>query len=66
LGTVPNRCLPTVMDALKCVLEQEPFYCHEAPPDAAGDPTRLCRGWVAAMAELPEGTPPLRVPWGED
>jgi hypothetical protein len=45
-GTVPNRSLATVMDALKCALECVPFYCHKGVTD--DNPKRLCAGWVAA------------------
>ena len=46
-GTAPNRCLSTVGDALKCVVELVPFNCHK------GDGSRLCAGW-AAMMTVPE------------
>jgi len=42
-GTVPNGCLQTQMDALKCVVEDVPFQCHQA--DRKGWP---CHGWYAA------------------
>lgn len=29
LGTIPNGCVETVMDALKCALEYRTFDCHE-------------------------------------
>ena len=39
-GTVPNGCLPTVGDALKCSMEGVPFWCHER--------SHLhCAGWAA-------------------
>ena len=40
LGTTPNRCLSTVADALKCVVEREPFFCHKE------DPPKLCAGFI--------------------
>ncbi|MFM0487960.1 hypothetical protein [Paraburkholderia graminis] len=49
-GTVPNGCLPTVMDALKCVVDGTPFHCHQEFDDQ-GVPTDLCAGWsIASMA----------------
>jgi hypothetical protein len=49
-GTVPNGCLPTVMDALKCVVDGTPFHCHQQFDDR-GVPTDLCAGWaIASMA----------------
>jgi hypothetical protein len=59
-GTVPNRCLATVGDALKCVMEQVPFYCHE---QVEGEPTVLCRGYAAAMSTLPVDAAPVELPW---
>jgi len=37
-GTVPNRCVATVMDALKCAIEQREFRCHETH--------EMCCGWL--------------------
>lgn len=56
LGTIPNGCLTTMADAFKCVIEGEPFYCHETP-----EPRALCAGWVALRNAAPAaiGT----VPW---
>lgn len=48
-GTIPNGCLSTVADAMKCWLEREPFFCHHGVVD--GEPTRLCRGWVALASD---------------
>jgi hypothetical protein len=49
-GTFPNGCLPTVMDALKCVVDGTPFHCHQEFHDK-GVPTDLCAGWlIASMA----------------
>jgi hypothetical protein len=45
-GTYANGCETTVMDALKCVMEGVPFYCHE-------ESTSLCGGYVALRAESP-------------
>lgn len=43
-GTLPNQCLPTVMDALKCVVESSPFYCHKGIQEG-DEPKRLCGGF---------------------
>jgi len=42
-GTVPNGCLQTQMDALKCVLEGVPFMCHQDQKLQT-----VCHGWFAA------------------
>lgn len=54
-GTIPNGCPDTLMDALKCVLEGEPFYCHKGMKDQDADPKRLCSGWMV-----------LQTPGGEE
>jgi hypothetical protein len=36
---IPNGCVPTVMDAIKCLAEDEPFHCHVK----AGQP--VCAGY---------------------
>lgn len=28
-GTLPNQSAGTLMNALKCVVERDPFFCHE-------------------------------------
>lgn len=50
-GTFPNRCAATLMDAIKCIIEAEPFYCHKGVTD--GEPKKLCAGWQA-MTAAPE------------
>lgn len=47
-GTIPNRCPSTLMNALKCVMEGEPFYCHKGVtyPEC---PKRLCGGYQIAV-----------------
>lgn len=50
-GTLPNRCLSTLVDATKCVLEAKPFYCHKGVADG-GKPKRLCAGAAVLMSEL--------------
>jgi hypothetical protein len=44
LGTFPNGCLETSLDALRCSVSGEPFYCHMDMED--GKPTKLCAGWA--------------------
>lgn len=46
-GTVPNGCLQTQMDALKAVVEDVPFLCHQH--DRKGWP---CHGWFAARVAI--------------
>lgn len=43
-GTDPNGCVETLMDLLKCVCEDTPFYCHQGLRD--GEPKRLCAGFA--------------------
>lgn len=43
LGSYPNGCAQTVMDALESCLGGEPFYCHHGIVD--GEPKRLCEGY---------------------
>lgn len=50
-GTVPNGCLPTVMDALYSTLNREPFHCHQEF-DAAGQPVQICKGWLISLVGL--------------
>lgn len=45
LGTVPNGCVQTQLDALKCVMEGIPFFCHQREN---GKITNVCHGWFAA------------------
>ncbi len=49
LGTVPNGCLQTQGDAMKCVVEGVPFLCHQS--DRKGFP---CHGWFAARVAINE------------
>jgi hypothetical protein len=49
-GTYPNACAVTLMNAFKCAMEHDPFYCHER--DA------LCMGYLALKS-----TKPLKMPW---
>lgn len=43
LGTIPNGCPTTVMDALKCVTEHIEFQCHERKPE------HPCMGWASLV-----------------
>jgi hypothetical protein len=57
-GTDANGSPVTTMDALKCVMEGVPFYCHEgADPE---NPHRLCAGYATLRADS-EGR--LEMPW---
>lgn len=47
-GTLPNGCSETLMDAIKCVVELNPFYCHKGLDD--GKPKHICRGWWLMIA----------------
>lgn len=53
-GTVPNGCLQTVMDAIKCVMEQVDFMCHE-------DISRPCMGWIECASRAQRK--PIQTPW---
>jgi len=48
LGTDPNGCPETLMDAVKGLIEGVPFYCHKHF-DENGRPTRLCAGWAICV-----------------
>jgi hypothetical protein len=54
LGTAPNGTLVTVMDALKCAMEQVPFLCHEDLPSP-------CMGWIEAANVSKRN--PMPTPW---
>lgn len=49
-GTIPNQSAGTGRLALNCALgiDQSPFACHHGMED--GQPTKLCAGYVAALA----------------
>jgi len=53
-GTIPNGCLATVMDALKCVMEDIQFSCHEHTSEP-------CMGWMEAANRVSSN--PLQTPW---
>lgn len=39
LGTIPNQCATTLLQAMECLITGEPFLCHKT-----GQP---CEGWKA-------------------
>jgi len=59
LGTIPNGCPETLMDAMKCVLEVRPFMCHEQL-DENKEPNGLCAGWYGMMTA---DRKPVAAPW---
>jgi hypothetical protein len=70
LGTFPNGCPETVLDAIDCIATDTPFLCHH---HKKGQPAHQCAGWLAsqrsvklqsAMAEKPLPKPSI-VPWRE-
>ena len=61
-GTFPNGCSGTVLDALKCVMEGVPFYCHQSPQNEDGRHTGLCHGYLTARTAL-VGKTALPTPW---
>lgn len=56
LGTIPNQCVLTVMDALKAVCQQEPFMCHEH----VGEP---CNGWIILAFKDGAESKTVKCPW---
>jgi hypothetical protein len=67
LGTVPNGCPQTQMDAFKCVMEGVPFYCHVKRPERTSSSGRvLCHGWYAARVALGGATHPAPWPFSTD
>jgi len=61
-GTLPNRCLSTTMDALKCVMEGVDFMCHHTPKNEHGNHTGFCTGYMIARAAVFD-SPTLECPW---
>lgn len=43
-GTLPNRCEDPLFDAIKCVVDNNIFYCHKGLKD--GQPKRPCAGFM--------------------
>lgn len=54
-GTFANGCGVTLMEALKCVMERSPFYCHEKQNDG-----RVCAGWFVLQSGAGA---PVKAPW---
>jgi hypothetical protein len=52
LGTVPNQCPSTLMNAVKCMAERDEFYCHKAL-DADGEPKLVCAGYLLMTGAKP-------------
>lgn len=59
LGTVPNGSPQATMDALKCVMEGVPFYCHVKRLPSGERET--CHGWYAGRVAL--GGARQEMPW---
>ena len=59
-GTVPNGCVATLMDAVKCIGENATFFCHEKPHDSA--PMEPCMGWLLAVSST-TNFPKFATPW---
>lgn len=53
-GTVPNHCADTLSDAIKCVVEAEPFYCHVHVGN-------VCHGWYASRVATKGAA--VKAPW---
>jgi hypothetical protein len=58
VGTVPNGCITSVMDATKCMIEHVPFLCHH---DKAHKTP--CAGFLAIMANGGPDSQPGIAPW---
>lgn len=50
-GTDPNGCPETLLEAIKCVVEGVPFFCHKGVPDGE-TPKRFCMGWLVSYGEF--------------
>lgn len=55
-GTLPNGCIETVADAMKCGMEGEPFYCHDSRRKG-----KTCHGWYAMRVAYGGSETPM--PW---
>lgn len=51
-GSPANQCPSTVIDAERCLMEGETFFCHEEMNGS--EPTRKCRGYLQASKDLHE------------
>lgn len=47
-GTLPNGCLDTLGDVIKCLVEGEVFYCHKGIVEGEA-PKRMCSGFATLM-----------------
>lgn len=56
-GHLANGSPATQMDAMKCVIEQTPFHCHDVHR-----PDQVCSGW-AMMVLASAGKEARKVPW---
>lgn len=55
-GTIPNGCLATVMDAMKCAVEgSAEFMCHEQKG-------QVCTGFFILESDRSHA-PQVKVPW---
>lgn len=54
-GHVANNSPETLMSAVKCAAEREPFWCHTIPADGK---QRLCAGWELMLFDSD-----VAVPW---
>lgn len=59
-GTDPNGCLATLGDVIKCIMENQPFFCHKGV-SGNDEPKRLCAGYAACSMR---GSLMRRLNWG--
>lgn len=50
LGTYPNRCWQTVVDAFGCLDNGEPFHCHERVAGTRTGFPEVCAGFLITEA----------------
>jgi hypothetical protein len=55
VGAVPNGCVQTMSDVVKCIVELREFNCHY-------DKNRRCEGYKAVMLDRKD-LPPGQTPW---
>ena len=55
-GTLPNGCPATLMDAVKCLIEDHDFNCHE-------NTEQICAGFLHAKIASADVTFQGKVPW---
>lgn len=62
-GTFPNGCLPTTMDAFKCVFELIDFLCHDKDAETP-EGKQICVGWAMCVSKrLKAGEGITAAPW---